>query len=312
MCTPGILRKSRSRGLDIAYNFNNGGLVRPQGNHLEGRPGELESLEALVVKLKAPILNGSRFKMVAGFNYEPEKFFFSSVPTGLSVSALSPNVGDVYQQIDARMLKHTSLSLFGVSILDEQHYLGFRAQASFNGDYRGLINFDNRYASYQASLALGIKRTSDFEWGFGLNFSHDSRRSIVLPFILYNRNFNRKWGLEAVFPASVQGRYNIDKRSILLFGYEYGSRFYSIDVQNPYLRSTDAYLFSHSELRFGVSLERQIVPWVWLNMKAGYQINMPNRFQVQGTQDLSYRATPGNAPYFRLGFFLSPPDKYYR
>ena len=307
-CTPGILNKSRSRGVDIAFNLYQGGAIRREEKDLSVPAGELRALESIILKVKIPVINRPGLKILAGFHYTPEEYLFSAIPVAGTFSVSSINSSDVFQDIDDRKLKHSGLGLYVFKPLDDRHYLAFRGKAAFNGDYRGLMRMDGRYGSYSATVAYGIKKSEDLEWGFGLGLNHNFRRTLVLPFFIYNRNFNDKWGLETVFPGYVNGRYNISRKTILLFGYEFNSRSYSIDVENRFSGMETEYHLSHSELLLGGSIERQIVPWVWFNVKAGYQINRPTRFDSVSADGLSFRATPGNAPYVRIGFFISPPD----
>lgn len=311
-CTPGILNKSRSRGIDIAYNFLTGGMMRPEQGQFHERPGQLQSLESIIVKVKAPVILKPGLKILVGFNYQPETYTFATIPQAGISSLAAPHYSDVFRDINTRFLKHTSLNLYALKPLNEHHYFGLRFRYASNGDYTGIMSFRDRYAAYQASIAYGIKKHEDLEYGFALAFSKNFRRTLVLPAFIYNRNFNDKWGLETVFPAYVNGRYNIDRKSILLFGYEFNSQAYSINVGNRRSATESVYHLRHSEFLFGASLERRIVPWVWMNIKAGYQVNLSTNFDAQIPGAPSYQFQPANAPYLRMGVFVSPPDRMLR
>ncbi len=313
-CTPGILNKSRSRGVDIAYNFFGGGIIRTRENDITDRPGELEGLESIILKVKVPLINKPGLKMLLGYSYMPERYIFESLPVVKSslLSSFTPNFSDVVTDIDTRRLKHNAFNIYIMKPLNERHYLAIRGSAAFNGDYKGWVKFDQRYAAYSATVAFGIKRNRDLEYGFGIGFNHNFRRTLALPFFLYNRNFNEKWGVEAVLPAFVNGRYNIDPKTIFLFGYQFNSSNYSIDIRNRYTDENQIYHLGHSEILAGVSLERQIMPWVWANVKTGYQFNLPTRFDATVPGWQSYSAIPSNQMYLRVGMFISPPDKYIR
>ncbi len=311
-CSPGILNKSRSRGVDIAFNLYRGGAVRPEESFFSGTPGQLDVLEGIILKVKVPVINKPGLKVLAGFNYSPEEYEFSMIPVSNTFSIASPNFSDVVQDIHSRKLKHTGLGLYVLKPLDDRRYLAFRGQVAYNGDYTGLMKFDDRYGSYSATFAYGIKKSDDLEYGFGVGVNHNFRRTIALPFFLYNRNFNKRWGLEMVFPGYINGRYNFDSKTILLFGYEFQSRSYSLDIENRYTGAESVYHLNHSEFLLGASIERQIVPWVWVNLKAGFQINRPLEFEARTADALSYNVRPINAPYLRFGIFISPPDKMCR
>ena len=160
-CSPGILNKSRSRGVDIAFNLYQGGAVRPEESFFSGTPGQLDVLESIILKVKVPIINKPGLKVLAGFNYSPEEYEFSMIPVSNTFSVASPNFSDVVHDIHSRKLKHTGLGLYVLKPLDDRHYLAFRGRVAYNGDYTGLMNFDDRYGSYSATFAYGIKKSDD-------------------------------------------------------------------------------------------------------------------------------------------------------
>ena len=94
----------------------------------------------------------------------------------------------------------------------------------------------------------------------------------ALPFFLYNRNFNNKWGIESLLPGLIYGRYNLNARNILLGGVEYASQSYRLSVEESGVNELD-YAYNHSELQFAVRWEHQFVDWLWASLKFGYQMN---------------------------------------
>ncbi len=311
-CTPGILNKSRSRGVDIAFNFLNGGAMRNDGEGQDGKAGQLNSLQSIILKVKVPLINRPNFKLLLGYSYMPEKYFFSSIPNEFALARTGPTFSDIFNDLDERRLKHNSFNLYAMKPLDDRHYLTFRLSAAYNGDYQGWNKFEQRYAIYSATTAYSIKKNEDFEYGFGLAFRHNFRRTLLLPFFIYNRNFNEKWGLETVFPAYVNGRYNFNKKTILLFGYQYNSAAYSVDIHDSMLDQQHIYHLIHREVLVGASIERQVVPWVWVNLKAGLQLNLPTDFEATADGMTSYSVLPAHTPYLRVGLFISPPDRFCR
>ena len=299
-CSPGVLNKSRGKGLEIAYNINSGGILGRPDEEAPGFPNQVESFQSTIFKIKLPLVNKPGFKMMVGYDYIPESYNFSSI---------NPSFRMLLGGLLDNELVSNGFGLYMIKPLNEKNYAALRFKYRLNGDYEGWINFDNRYAAYQASFIYGFKKSDDFEWGFGANFSHNFRRTIALPFVFYNRNFNKNWGVEALFPAKVYGRYNVDSENIFLFGYEFNSRNYSMDVHSNLSENPLVYHYAQNDLKFGISFERQMVPWVWLNMKAGYQFNFNTRFEATSPDAISYELATPSALYFRLGLFLSPPDK---
>lgn len=299
LCKPGVQNKSRSRGLEIAYLWNRGGTINPEGQAFQGQPSELNNLENLIFNLKAPLVNAEGFKLLAGFNYRPEQYYFDEI---------GPDYAEVFEYLNGRIMKNTGFELFGTKSFDEQHYTVLRVKASYNGDYKGLVNFDSRYAIYNATALYGIKKNDNLEYGFGLTYTQSFRSTTILPFMLYNRNFNDRWGLESVLPALVSLRYNISPRTLLLGGFRYNSRSYALQL--PQSPPTEVYEMNHSEIRLFFTAEQNIVPWIWMDAEVGYQLNFSTDFEVDADPAASFMVEPPNGPYLKLGLFISPPDSY--
>ena len=232
----------------------------------------------MIFKLRFPIINKDNLRLILGYSYRPERYH---------IGAVGPDFTDFFQNIDDRWLKSNSFSLFLSKPLGTKYYTAFRFRLMYNGDYDQWINFEDRYTIYNAVGLFGFKKRSDLEWGFGINFSSSFRRTIALPFLFYNQTFNEKWGIEMILPSQVYLRHNIKPTSILLTGFEYNSRSYSVDIEGQ-SEFTGIYNMNHSELRAVISLEQQIVPWVWLNVKGGFQLNFSTDFDAVDDSKVSF------------------------
>ena len=301
VCTPGIINKSRSRGLEISYTYLGGGAFR-EGTQPGVVPEGIDHIRSLNFKLKLPLINRPDFKFLLGFSHQPETVFFDR-PSLEKANA-------VFSNLHAAQLKSSGIGLYAIRPINTEKYTALRLKVNYNGDYDQLINFDRRYRNINASWAMGYKKHDDFEWGFGINFSSDFRRTLAIPFIIYNRNFNDHWGIETVFPGYVDLRYNVDAKTILLGGYKFNGSSYSVDGGSVGTNNGAIYHFDHNEIQFGLSLERQLVPWVWANVKAGFQYNMRTQLASQSAEFSSFEVRPPHTPYFSIGIFVSPPNKF--
>lgn len=298
-CSPGIHNQSRSRGVEILYRISSGGEVLDRVNeNLE--LAQLQAFEQLNFKLYIPLLLKRDWKILLGYTYQPERFQFRNLGTDLA---------PIVSNFQNTFLKSNSYSLTTSKSLNDRHYIAFRAKVAFNGDYKTWINFENRYMTMNAIGLLGFKKSEDFEWGVGVYYSKNMRRSLILPFAMMHKNFNDKWGIEIAPPAYIYGRYNIHPKTILLFGGEYNSRIYSFDTQHFDTRSMPIeYTMNHGEINTLVSMEQQIVPWIWMGVKGGYQFSIRSRLETKAIPDANRRINLPNAPFFEMSIFLSPPD----
>lgn len=299
-CKPGVRDKSRSKGLEISYGLVGKGHYQPEENHFPPPFSAYTRWQNLEIDLKAPLINRPGWKALIGYRYITESVRFR---------AFGADYRETFQTLDQKRLKSNTVSLLLSKIIDEKHYLIFRLRNSANGNYSGLQIFNPRYNILKAAAMFGVKPHEDFEWGVGLNYSGGFRnRFTVLPFILYNRNFNRRWGVESALPAFIFIRNNLSPRTIALAGVEYSSHSYRLAVDGGQDRQYD-YAYNHSEILASVRLERQIIPWVWTEIKIGYQYNLSSDFEAKNNLSPAFQVEPTNAPFLNISLFLSPPEK---
>ncbi len=294
LCQPGVINKSPTKGLVFEYGMNPAVNLQQTGdsdisaNSLNKR---------FKVKLKAPLINKEGLKVIAGWNFYGEEYRLQNVEgEGFKL----------FEDIDNRDLKSSSLTLSAIKPVNDKYYLAVKAQASFNGDYNGLFDFNQDYASYNLATILGVKKRNDLEWGVGLLFRYSPNNNNnlpVLPFAFYNRTFNDKWGIEAIVPSSIKARYNINPRNILLFGPEFESRNYFINNE-----SSAPYTLRRSEIRLGVDYQKHLGSWFWLEVSGGYTHNLNTKFEMNesGNQFNAYDFDASGSPYFKVGIFISP------
>ena len=301
-CKPGVRNKSRSKGLELAYTTRGRGTFGDEENNVERPYTKFNNWSKFEFDLKAPVLNKQGFKFLVGYKYTGESF---------NMSRIGVSFPETFQHLENITLKTSNISAIITKPLNEKRYLAFRFRYSANGTYDGILNFDKRYAIYKAMGIFGIKKHDDFEWGVGLNFSRSFRRTNILPFIVYNRTFINEWGLEIAFPGYVYGRYNMSPKTIFLIGTEYTSDSYRMDVPLPNDAAYD-FALNHSEVLFLLRWEQQIVPWVWTNVRAGFQMNFSTDFETKSVDTPEFMVDPSNSPFLEIGVFISPPDKMFK
>lgn len=297
-CQPGVDYKSKSKGLDFSYQRSGGGQLIGETNGLGSY--QLNSINAFTFKLKVPVLLKPQLKILVGYSHQPEANQF-----GTFLGSNNP----LLQSIDGLYLKNQGLSFYAINSLNSTDYLALRFKVSSSGDFNGFLNFDNQFVIYSAQALFGIKRSGDLEYGIGLSFNRNARRTQVLPFLLFNKNFSKKWGFEGNIPAKMNLRYNLNRETIILLGSELDSRNFGVNLPAGVneLDNPRPYLYNQLSVQAGITVQRQLVPWVWLNFKSGYLFNFSTRlFSLDGTDQL-LKYKPPNSVYFTMGFFLSPP-----
>ena len=258
---------------------------------------KVNSLSRLRLRLKIPVIIRPKTKFLIGADHFREQY---------QLNFIQPAFAQQLNLIDGTTLKSSRATAYLLQSIGERNYLGLQARFAFNGDYNGVVDTDAYYRQIRISAIWGIKKREDLEWGIGLFYNNNFTREIVLPFLLYNRTYNERWGLEAAFPVSILMRYNFTPRSLLLFGPEFSSAAYA-------LRGTqglpeEEYFFRHTELNFGAKYEREIAPWVWANIHGGLQINFDSEYQKATNSSELFEPDLITGVFLKIGLFLSPPN----
>ena len=298
-CSPGVEYKSRSRGIEFSFIRNSNAILKDNNGQNLSDPFSSRSINKIKFSLRFPLINNERLKIIGGLIYRPEQFRFGSIGSEFS---------NVFQKLDKLNLKSSGFEAIIVKPINDKIYTTFRVRSVFNGDYREIINFDKRFAVYNLSAAIGFKKNKYKEWAFGLNFSDSFRRSILLPFVIYNHTFNEKWGLESVLPAMINLRHNYSPETIFLIGLRFSSSSYSLKLDDGIL--DEIFALNHSEIKFTLNLEQKFSSWFWVDFAIGYQYNFNTDFDAKIGNANSFQIRPENSPFFKVGIFLSPPDSY--
>lgn len=296
----GVNGKSKGRGVSITYTHVNGGELRDEEGTIQAPLTNLDALSRFAIKVKCPIINKDNFKLLAGYRYVTETYNFAS---------FGADFQNVFVGIDNKLMKTTGFELIGLKKMKNQAGITLRAKVEAKGDYNGLANFSGRYAVYSLQGIYSKQVNESYEWGVGLTFTSSFRRTIALPFFVFNKNFNDKWGIEAVLPAFISLRHNLSPNTILLFGPKYNSSSYSFDVTTP-VDDVLSYNLNHSEIRLGLALQQKMYGWMWIDAEVGFQGNFSTDFEADFDATANFKAEPTDSPYFTLGLFITPPDNF--
>ena len=300
-CQPGVIRKSKSKGVEFAWTPSLGRNFIPGDASDNGNNSRLSRLDELKFKFKVPIINAESVKVLMGFEHGWDRFNFSEIGAVQS---------SFFNNLDGRTLKYNKFTAYLTKSINYKYYVIFRIRAAYNGDYDYFLNTDGRYATYSATGIFGVKPREDLEYGFGLSYSNGFNRVRILPFAIYNRTFNKKWGIETVLPVQIFGRYNINEETILVFGPEFTSRRYSIDNFLPDQEEPEILNIRNAGINMLVSLERKLFSWFWLNVRTGYQIPFSSRIDNVSIEENSFRFRQGMFPFFKIGIFVTPDKEF--
>lgn len=187
--------------------------------------------------------------------------------------------------------------------LNEKNFLIFQAQADANIIASSLDKTGGKAITYSGAVIYGWKKTENLMWGLGISRTYRLGRLIHVPVLLYNQTYNDKWGVEALFPARVNLRHNINPKSMLLLGYELEGNQYAI-----YNNANRASSFlQRGEIKPRVTYEKKLFGFWWLSIQTGIRINgrfvEVNKYNGKETNEL-VRPTIGNPFYCNISLNL--------
>lgn len=299
---PGIRNGSPGRGLSIEYERQprfklSGGAT--EGSH--NFENEVEYKERLEMKLKFPLLLKDNWKVLGDLYYAHERYGFEDI---------DPATAYVFEPLDGTKLKRTRFTAYVFRSLSRRTYLTIRAEASSNGTYGGIANFDRRYMVYRIAPVVGIKRNEDTEIGFGVMFTDNFTRYSALPFMIYNHNFNERWGTENLLPIRFKLRHNLNENNLLNLAAEYWSSAYSLDLTPPQETTPRNYIFKNASAQLFLEWEtNKFSEWTWFALRGGYSYNFDSKFILPGGSRNAGRidAFPSSSVFVSATFFIAPP-----
>ncbi len=301
LCQPGVANRSPGKGASFTYSLNPDYKMRADDAE---SPSKVQRNERFDSKLKVPLYNSSKAKVLLGFEYTIERYHFIKI---------NPDNYPLFKRLNEADLKNTGMAAYLICPINHKFYTSFRLSTNWQGDYTTFVSFDNRYAVYRAAGIFGVKKSENLEYGVGLLVSKGFRNTNVVPFGFYNHTFNRHWGVETAIPSSLKIRYNFDERRIAMFGTEFSSQNYALAVKEPVMNpfpnnqlEKAPYHYHRSSLDLVAMFYQQLTGWTWLQVKGGYAFNL-NSEARDLPEKRTYDLQPSGSIVGMVSFFLSPP-----
>jgi hypothetical protein len=313
---PSVLGMGPSRGLVVRYErmprFRISSSAQVAG--LNDFNTEATKNARLSIKGYIPAWNHPHLKVIVGLSYEREEFQFAQLPTTY----------ELYDNLENRGLKSTAAQIVVVRPVDEVHWYLARIKGELSGDYTSSELNRSDYFRFTAEALYGWKRSPNFSWGVGFQYGYTFGRLSFYPAVVYNRTFNPRWGLEALFPARVTLRYNVSESSLLYVGYAVEGFNYIVrlnriplerrnadgttDLSKIPLRTLE---LRETEVKFRLRWERELLSFLWLGAEAGYRYNYAfDAFdRINADREKIIDSKFNGAPYASLELFITPPRK---
>ncbi len=223
---------------------------------------------------------------------------------------------DVLRALNDRGMRTGGLNTTVYKPLNEFQFLLFQGSVDMSGDFGWGLQ---PYVRGSAAVLWGKRPNERKQWAVGLSRTYRVGAMNYIPIVLYNWTApNRKWGIEALLPARGAVRYNIDRNSMLLAGFELEGQSYRLNGLSQLRADQGSLEIRRGELRPRLEYMRQLSGYFWVGVQAGYRINysfdadlLPNGREFFrgffGDQPFAMLNSLGNAPYAQITInFVSP------
>ena len=313
---PSVLGMGPSKGIVLRYERAPGvGVTSVSDPALIGNgAGTVRRLNLNEIKAYAPLWNRPHLKFVLGFNYTRQQFNFTD-PGSLSYP--------LYQLLEDRNLKNVGAQLLMLRPIDGRKYFLFRVKGELNGDYsqnadEGKYRLQplRDYLRTSAEFFYGWKKSPRYSLGVGAQFGYTFGRRSIFPALIYNRTFSDQWGVEAIFPARIRVRYNLNEKTLFYGGYEVQGDSYRINVSLPPQSGTPAVGDNRvlelrvTSLTGRLRVEREVLPVLWVAAEAGWRYYRNfDAFTSSRSRVKLIDSKLRSAPAFAVEVFLTPPRR---
>lgn len=310
-CTSKVFGISPTKLISLSYDYQLGfdmkanTMANPATSDKDtyDETQRVSSMHGLRFIANFPVISKNSLTVNLGATYFESNYQFeksaSEMKSGLTRS------------LNAAALRSTGINITVFKPLNEKHFLLFQTSHDLNGDYR-LSEFQSLNLLKHSALAVfGWKKHDRLQWGLGVSRTYRVGALNYIPVILYNyTSENRKWGVEAVFPARAAYRRSFSPRSLMLIGYELEGNSYAL--RNRQIDNTPAFgapmphdlELRRSEMRIRITYERALSQFIWLSVQAGYRYNWRNSYNIDKHD--SFRSFFSNDPYHYSNVVTNP------
>lgn len=304
-CDPRIDGQARAKGIVFSYD-------RTLDHELRGS-SEVDGLADVNTEvrrnrrwfgsIRVPIILKDGLQILAGYKRSEEAYSFDE-------DALRDDV--VVSDIDDQTLSRSSFSLYVLKPQKGNRWLFAKGSLALNQNPKTLEGVSS-FFKYSVTALYGVKRSSRLSYGFGVSGNYLFGRATILPVFMYNRTFNRKWGIELNLPAKAVLRHNMNDRRLAYWVNRFVGDNYDVDLTIGNRR--DTYFLERTEFHTYLRLEQEIHDWLWFGLDAGirfgYNLDVVNGFGAD-RGELFITGSVDPAPRFSLSIFMVVPKAWSR
>jgi hypothetical protein len=239
-------------------------------------------------KVSVPVKWKGRLKVIAQLRYKSEMF----------------NVGEV-EGLSKDFLQFHNTSITAVYQYQLKNNWFMAGHYTFGFKTNDFVDLSS-VMDYGGSILVG-RSCALQEWGLGIMINNTFGRLNVAPIILFNKELNNRWLIDARLPKEINFKYAFSPDSF----YGYGSARaiganYAIGRRDE-LPSNLSFRRRSIDVFGGV--EKEIEDWLWVGVEAGYNVPVQSVLVERDapTRDYTHSFRMQAAPFFRVRVFAVVP-----
>ena len=291
--------KSPDKLISVGYDFQSGYDMTADGFGTFAESTErVNHTQGIRLGANIPVISKNSIIVQTGLIYWNYKYDFENS------DALSH---PLHQTLNNNGLNTIDGAITVYKPLNETSFLLARFAAGMSGDYQFGDFQPMKYNRYSAALLWGKKPTDTKQWAVGVSRTYRAGELNYLPVFMYNwTSTNRKWGIETLFPARGDVRYNFSPRSMLFAGFDLEGTSFRIGNNNELPVPYNDLEIRRSELRFRLKYERQLIGFIWVSAKVGYRYNYSFNVDRAENGDDFFRGFFGDQLYVMENTLTNP------
>lgn len=269
------------------------------GNFVDSK-NTIKNNNSIDVKLKIPIIDKPYLTILGGFKYTFEEYHFANTTSN-----------PFYTNLEDKGLKSIGANVIIIKPTRTNKFWIFKTNADLNGDYDRSSSSFNDFLKFSISTALGWKINDNYSLAFGISFNYRFGSPLLLPVVSYNRNFNEKWGIEAILPVFVRSRYQFNDGFYWLNTIEIDGGSYRLNNFSTEFSLYDNLHLHRSDIQFTTRVEKKIIGWLWVASEVGFRRNLTYNLtnSNKANDSVIFENNLKMALLFNISLFISPEKK---
>lgn len=239
---------------------------------------------------------------------------FLTLDVGYWVSYFDINNGSglnrITQAIAPSTLHNISLATTIFKPIDAKHFILINASVECNGNAVAMQNIDADNFVAGGALIFGWKNGITKMAGIGVLRAYRLGKLIHVPALLWNQNFNKKWGVEALLPARATFRYAANKKTFITTGFDLEGTQYAFNTTTPNRFTLNNTFLQRGEIKTKIGLDTELSKRLRFTAQAG--VRYMGRFnwstdKAGNNLKIENKANPN--VYANVGLHIMPASK---